>query len=318
MASPPGHASGFPSLQVSAPAKLNLTLEVVGKRPDRFHELRSLMVAIDLCDELTLTEEPNGALSFDCDVPELAGDDNLVMKAARLIREVTGCQRGAKIELKKRIPWAAGLGGGSSDAASTLAGLNELWQLNRTRDELATLGGQLGSDVSFFFFTPVAWCWSRGEKIRPLTLGGDLFFLLVAPREGLSTPKVFAELNCQTDWISQEEPEPPGELVKALREADVDRLAVQLRNDLQAAAMRISPAVRDWHQRLSETMAGRAMMSGSGSSWFALCRDREEAEQTLSRLQRGTPPDFWQTARIEIVRTSHELDVPLCWGEPST
>lgn len=303
-----GHASSVssPNILVDAPAKLNLTLEVLGRRADGFHELRSLMVAIDLQDRLILEPAPDGSLTLTCDAPELsAGPDNLVMKAARLLQEYTGVKRGATIHLAKQIPWAAGLGGGSSDAASTLAGLNEFWELGLNRHELASLGGRLGSDVGFFFDAPAAWCWGRGEKTRPVRLGAELNFVLVSPIVGLSTPEVFRELNCGRRVDPEEESAAPEELVAALERGEIEQLALLLRNDLQDAAMRISPAVREWHARLREVMAGRegVLMSGSGSSLFALCRDRREALRVGEDLHRMPNLDGMEHARISIVRT---------------
>ena len=157
---------------VRAPAKVNLFLEVLAKRPDGYHEIATLMVAVSLYDTLEFKEDPSGALRLRCDVPELTtGPDNLVLKAAALLRQRTGCARGAEVRLTKRIPMAAGLAGGSSDCAAALDGLNRLWRLGLGRDELARLGGELGSDVPFFFHTPAAWCTGRGEVVTPVAAG---------------------------------------------------------------------------------------------------------------------------------------------------
>ena len=140
---------------VRAPAKVNLFLEVLGKRPDGFHEIATLMVAIRLMDTLIFKEEPD--LRLGCNRPDLStGPDNLVLRAARLLAERTGCTKGAHIRLVKRIPMAAGLAGGSTDAAATLWGLNRLWKLGLSRDELAGMGAELGSDIPFFFHAPAA------------------------------------------------------------------------------------------------------------------------------------------------------------------
>src|SRR5262249_44342876 len=143
---------------IQAPAKVNLFLEVLGKRADGYHEIATLMVAVGLYDTLEFTDEPAGRVLLACDHAELStGSDNLVCRAAALLRHRTGCARGAAIRLVKRIPLAAGLAGGSSDAAAALAGLNMLWQLGLNRRELASLGAELGSDVAFFFSPPAAW-----------------------------------------------------------------------------------------------------------------------------------------------------------------
>ncbi len=175
-----------------APAKVNLFLEVLGKRSDGYHEIATLLVAVSLYDTLELTEEASGAVRLECDAPGLTtGPDNLVLKAAARLRQHTGCQRGATIRLTKRIPLAAGLAGGSTDCAAALAGLNRLWHLGLERDELARLGGELGSDVPFFFHTPAAWCTGRGEVVKPLTLGRPLDFVIAKPAAGLPTADVY-------------------------------------------------------------------------------------------------------------------------------
>src|SRR5262245_20200599 len=183
-------------LVVHAPAKVNLFLAVRGKRSDGYHELETLMVAVAVYDTLVFQEDESGAIEFrsdDAAIPQ--GPQNLVVRSALLIREeakATG--RGAKIWLRKRIPVAAGLGGGSSDAAATLAALNALWKLGLSLPELAGLGARIGSDVPFFFHTPAAVGRGRGELLSPLALVRPLHLVLVCPTEGLSTAQVYRNL----------------------------------------------------------------------------------------------------------------------------
>jgi 4-diphosphocytidyl-2-C-methyl-D-erythritol kinase len=180
------------TLRVLAPAKVNLFLEVLGKRPDGYHEIATLMMAIDLTDVLDLSPSEDGSLSLTCDEPDLStGPDNLVLKAALRLRAKTGTMSGATIRLTKRIPWAAGLGGGSSDAAATLKGLNELWKLGLSREELSAIGAELGSDVPFFLNGNAAWCTGRGEIIEPVAIGRPLDLVLVKPPEALATAEVY-------------------------------------------------------------------------------------------------------------------------------
>src|SRR5262245_46668749 len=175
---------------VRAPAKVNLFLEVLSKRPDGYHEIATLMVAIRLMDTLVFREEPD--LRLGCNRPDLStGPDNLVWRAARLLRERTGCTRGANIYLVKRIPMAAGLAGGSTDAAAALWGLNRLWGLELTSQELAKLGAELGSDIPFFFHTPAAWCTGRGEIVSAEPLGCRLHLVLLCPAFGCATARVY-------------------------------------------------------------------------------------------------------------------------------
>ena len=192
---------------VWAPAKVNLYLEVLGKRPDGYHEIATLMTAIDLYDVLTIDDEPTGNLSLTCDLPELScGPDNLILKAAGLLKTRTGCLRGAAIHLTKRIPWASGLGGGSSDAAAALAGLNDLWKLGLSKPELAELSGEIGSDVPFFYSTPAAWCTGRGEIVEAVPLSRTLDFVVVCPETGLGTAEVYRALDSDAKNLT---PQPP-------------------------------------------------------------------------------------------------------------
>src|SRR5262249_22841090 len=156
---------------VWAPAKINLFLEILGKRPDGYHEIATLMVAIRLYDTLVFKEDAGGDIQLECNPSLLStGVDNLVIRAADLLREKTGCKRGAKIRLVKRIPMSAGLAGGSTDAAAALAGLNELWRLGLDKTQLKKLGARLGSDVPFFFGGTAAWWYRRRGKGGPLGL----------------------------------------------------------------------------------------------------------------------------------------------------
>src|SRR5262249_45075812 len=155
---------------------------------------------------LALRDDPSGAVRLRCDRPDLsAGPDNLVCRAADLLRRRTGSARGADIRLWKRIPMGAGLGGGSSDAAAALAGLNRLWRLGLSAADLAALGAELGSDVPFFSAAPAAWCTGRGERVEPLPLGRPLDFVLASPPEGLSTAEVFRQVAPPAQPLSGEE-----------------------------------------------------------------------------------------------------------------
>src|SRR5262249_968079 len=167
------------SLATQAPAKVNLFLEVLGKRPDGYHDLEPLMVAVDVTDTLEFWPDESGALTLTCDAPGLTtGPDNLVLRAAESLKRQVNHRGGAAIHLAKRIPIQAGLAGGSSDAATTLKALNRLWNLGLTDTELARVGAEIGSDVAFFFASGAAWCTGRGEKVEPITLGRPLDFVL--------------------------------------------------------------------------------------------------------------------------------------------
>jgi 4-diphosphocytidyl-2-C-methyl-D-erythritol kinase len=269
-----------------APAKLNLVLRITKRREDGFHELASLFVRIDLTDELIFEIEPNSAIiTLTCDDPKLPTDErNLVVKAARKLQQLTGCQQGVRIELKKRIPAEAGLGGGSSDAATTLLALNELWQLNRSQDELAKLGAELGSDIGFFLVqASAAWCTGRGEIVEPLPDGPRRWFVLVCPKVGSATPAVYRELNWPLGH--QVELNLRSQVEAAFIDERIEPLAMMLANDLEAPAFRLAPILASWKERLNELQPVGTLMSGSGSTLVALCRDEADARRIAAAIQ---------------------------------
>ncbi|HEY7425390.1 MAG TPA: 4-(cytidine 5'-diphospho)-2-C-methyl-D-erythritol kinase [Gemmataceae bacterium] len=284
------------AVRVRTPAKVNLFLEVHARRADGYHELATLMTAVSLYDTLEFTEEPSGATALHCDHPSLStGPDNLVRRAVELVRRHSGRSDGVAVRLWKRIPMAAGLAGGSSDAAATLAGLNRLWRLGWDRHELGRLGAELGSDVSFFFATPAAWCTGRGERIEPLRLGRALDFVLVSPSVGLSTAEVFRGVTVPAEPTS-------GEAVRrAAAAGDVRELGRRLHNRLQPAAERLCPDVAGLCARLADLGPAGQLMTGSGSTVFALCRQPGEA-LTLARALHSARDELGG-ARVSVVRS---------------
>jgi 4-diphosphocytidyl-2-C-methyl-D-erythritol kinase len=295
------------ALTVAAPAKINLFLDVLGNRADGYHEIVTYMTPLALADELTFVSANH--LTLTCDDPSLPLDENnLVLKAAHALRRYTGTTRGASIQLTKRVPHAAGLGGGSSDAASTLRGLNRLWQTTLSDQELMTLAAQLGSDVPFFLLDSAAWCRGRGERVELARLTTRLPILLLCPSVGLSTAAVYQA------WSStltvEDAPEgrvrgkaplgadsPNSSPARASSREEVMRQALErgaarhigqaLFNRLQSPAERLLPLVADVRQLLealaSEDLFWGHQMSGSGSSYFVVCRGEAEA-QRLARL----------------------------------
>jgi 4-diphosphocytidyl-2-C-methyl-D-erythritol kinase len=264
-----------------APAKVNLFLEVLGKRPDGYHEIATLMIAVRLFDTLVFREE--ATLTLSCSDAALGvGSDNLVMRAATLLRERTGCTKGASIRLIKRIPMAAGLAGGSSDAAATFLGLNRLWQLGLSNDDLAKLSSELGSDIPFFFHLPAAYCTGRGEIIASVELPSPLFFVLLCPAFGMATASVYKNVVVPTQPAS-------GDAIKqAVAKADVDIIAKLMHNRLQMAAEKLDPRIAELKQMLAASAPAGHLMSGSGSTLFALCRSADEANRVASELQTRT------------------------------
>ena len=286
---------------VWAPAKVNLFLEVLGKRPDGYHAVAMLMLAIRRFDTLCIKEEPSGAISLQCNRSDLStGPDNLVVRAARLLQERTGCPRGCRIRLLKRIPLAAGLGGGSSDAAATLLGLDRLWQLGLPPSELEKLGAELGSDVPFFFHLPAAWCTGRGEIVTPVGLPRPLDLVLVCPSFGCSTAAVYGQVQVP------QAPVDGSALLAAAGSGDAEAIGRLLHNRLQPAAAALAPKIAEYLDRLRALNPAGALMSGSGSTLFAVCRDRPEAERIAKEMRDSGRGDY----QVYVVRSCSEQRPP--------
>jgi len=282
---------------VHAPAKLNLFIEVLGKRADGFHELETLMVSINLLDTLVFRQESSTQISLrnhysGCvsqkvatdsasasdEVPD--GQDNLAVKAAELLKKKTGVDKGIHIELFKRIPAEAGLAGGSSDAAAVLLALNRIWQLGLSRDELQRYASEIGSDVAFFLSeSPAALCQGRGEIIRPLKKSPRLHFVIVKPDSGLSTAVVFKQ--CRPEAT----PRGAAKLIEHLQRGDLTNVGQHLFNSLQAPAELLNPDVSRLIKELGRHPFVGHMMSGSGTSCFGVCRHRDEARMAAARLK---------------------------------
>jgi 4-diphosphocytidyl-2-C-methyl-D-erythritol kinase len=250
------------------------------------------MCPIDIYDTLHFQEDASGQVELRCrrvsgasgpdacgfnDVPE--GPQNLVVRAVELVRRRTGIRRGAQLRLIKRIPAAAGLGGGSSDAAAALVAANEGWQLGRSRDELSEWAAELGSDVPFFLVGGSAICRGRGERVEPVADLGPLYFVVVRPPAGLSTAAVYGI--CQP----AAEPQAVQPVVKALLRGDWKQASGRLLNRLQPAAESLSPWVKRLQQEFSQLDFLGHGMSGSGTSYFGLCRHARHARRSARRLE---------------------------------
>jgi 4-diphosphocytidyl-2-C-methyl-D-erythritol kinase len=281
-----------------APAKLNLFFEVLARRTDGYHEIETLMCPIDMYDTLYFREEPSGQLELRCqsvlrrlstgsrsnsagaapiDMPE--GRDNLVFRAVELLRRRAGVTFGAQLRLVKRIPTAAGLGGGSSDAAAALAVANRGWRLDWPLEKLAEIGAEIGSDVPFFFAGGSAICRGRGEQIEPIAQAGPLHFVVVRPAGGLSTAAVYAA--CQ----AARRPQLVGDFARAYTRGEIKPIGRLLFNRLALAARKLSP----WIERLQQEFAGLDClghgMTGSGTSYFGLCHHARHARRMARYLE---------------------------------
>ncbi len=292
--------------EVRAPAKLNLLLEVLAKRGDGFHEIETLMVPIRLFDSLEFCADSTGQIELDCqwattgpglvracglmnhfeDVPR--GADNIVVRAAELLRERSGTTAGASIRLVKRIPAAAGLGGGSSDAAATLAVANIAWNLHWPAERLRALAAELGSDVPFFIRSAscgAAVCRGRGEEVQPVTGLGQLHFVVVKPPAGLSTARVYAESTPPSASRATASASQVGAMVDALRRGALATAARLLHNRLQTAAERLSPWIVRLKQEFNRIDCLGHHMSGSGTSYFGICRTARHARRAAGLLR---------------------------------
>jgi 4-diphosphocytidyl-2-C-methyl-D-erythritol kinase len=269
------------SLTLKAYAKINLTLEVLAKRPDGYHEVASILQTVSLAD--TLTFEPGETLDFSCDVPNLQSPNNLVLKAAKLLREATGCTRGAAIHLTKRIPIAAGLGSGSTDAAATLVGLNQFWELNLSLDKLTDLAVQLGSDVAFFLYGGTALAKGRGEQITPLPPAPELWLVLLKPAVKpvpSKTAQLYSRLNPSHFTSGQH----TGKLVAHLNHGgNVDDSF--LFNVFEQVAFDFFPRLSDYRSSLLKADARNVHLAGSGPALFTLLTDKTHGESIIKRLE---------------------------------
>jgi 4-diphosphocytidyl-2-C-methyl-D-erythritol kinase len=273
-------------LRVRAPAKVNLSLEVLGRRPDGYHEIRTVMQAVSLCDEIEFESRSDGLLRLECVGADLPADEsNLVLRAARLLRERSGAHGGADVRLTKRVPLGGGLGGGSSDAAITLLALAELWGLTPSGDELTEMAAELGSDVPFFLTGGAALCEGRGERVTPLPCPRTLRYVLAMPQWSVSTARVYQRADAGlTDRGAAHH-----NVVEALSEGDPERLGRCLHNDLEEAACAESEGLRAIRRALAQcTEVRRAcgyLLSGSGSSFFVVSRGRSRAERVARAVE---------------------------------
>ena len=253
---------------VPAPAKLNLFLHVTGRRPDGYHLLQSVFMLIDWCDELDFALRPDGQLSReDLDTRSALPAEDLCIKAARALQQTTGCTLGAHITLRKRIPAEAGLGGGSSDAATTLLALNRLWGLGMTRSELQAIGLTLGADVPFFLSGRNAWVEGVGEQLTPVNLPAARFVVL-KPAVGASTQRIFSSPDLKRDTNTAIIQGFAANDAEKVHQLDLNKIMQLGRNDLQPVAQALCPEMGDCLDWLSgQGLQGR--MTGSGTAVFA-------------------------------------------------
>lgn len=253
------------SLLLPCPAKLNLFLHIIGRRPDGYHELQTLFQLLDYGDDLLLELNTSGALELTPAFANIPPQSNLVYRAARLLQTTTGCALGAAMHLTKRLPMGGGIGGGSSDAATALVGLNHLWGTNLSLDQLADLGRQLGADVPVFVRGRTAWAEGIGEQLTPLELAPK-WYVVVAPECAISTAEIFSNegLTRNSERIK----------VRAFLEEGG-------KNDCQKVVEKLFPQVKDavdWLGRF-----GPAQMTGTGACVFAAFATEAEARDVFAK-----------------------------------
>jgi len=260
-------------LTCPAPAKLNLFLHVVGRRPDGYHLLQTLFRFINLHDTLHFSLREDGAVRRTNIVEGVAEEHDLCVRAARLLQRETGCALGVDIAVEKRIPMGGGLGGGSSDAATTLVALNRLWSLGLPRARLMQLGLRLGADVPVFVFGENAFAEGVGEELQAYPLP-EAWYVVLFPPVHVPTAKIFAHPELTRGTVSI--------TMRALAKGQFEQ---QLRNDLQSVVCGLYPEVGRYITWLSNF--GNAMMTGSGACVFAEFASRSQAEAVLQQLPRG-------------------------------
>ncbi len=276
----------MPAMQVFAPAKINLSLKILRRRSEGFHEIETLIASISLHDEIKIDKiDIEKEIKFRCDDPSVSsGEDNLVVRAANRFFAATKLTPAVSIELKKKIPHGAGLGGGSSDAAATLLALNRLFETNLTREELAKLGSNIGSDVPFFIFESAAICRGRGELVTPMKLPEQLSILLIKPDFVVATAWAYSR------WHDSRE-------IPGVAYAAQEFAGQTFVNDLERPVFEkfvFLAQLKMW--LLKQPEVGAALMSGSGSTIFAVMRDSGRANELAKRAKAKIDSELWTCA----------------------
>jgi 4-diphosphocytidyl-2-C-methyl-D-erythritol kinase len=270
-------------MQVLAPAKINLSLKILGRRNDGFHELDTLITPISLCDEIRIDKgHSKTGIKFRCDdrsVPQ--GEKNLAVRAAKAFFETTKIDPAISISLKKKIPHGAGLGGGSSDAASVLLALNELFETKLPRETLAEMAAPIGSDVPFFIFQSAALCKGRGEMVMPLKVHKPLPILLLKPDFAVSTGWAYSRSQYSQD-------------ISGVRYEPQQFAGQTFVNDLERPVFEkfvFLAQLKTW--LLGQSEVGAALMSGSGSAMFAVLRHESDADSVAAHAKAALDPELW-------------------------
>lgn len=287
-------------LLVKAPAKINLSLDVLHKRPDGYHEVKMIMTTIDLADRIELYELETDTIkiiSHNRFVPD--DNRNLAYQAASLLKKRFGIKRGVAISITKTIPVAAGLAGGSSDAAATLRGLNKLWEIGLSVDELAEIGAAIGSDVSFCVYGGTAISTGRGEKVEHISAPPHCWVVLAKPSIGVSTADVYRNLKLE----KVQHPDVEG-MVQAIQSKDYDGICNRVGNVLEDVTLRMYPEVAHIKDQMKRFGADAVLMSGSGPTVFGLV----EHESRMHRICNGLRGFCDQVFAVRMIGERNYLD----------
>jgi len=268
-------------IKIFAPAKINLFLNVLGKREDNYHEIETILQKIELYDTIILEEKDEG-IELECG--QVPGEENLAYKATNLLRQELGIKKGVKIKIEKNIPIAAGLGGGSSDAAATLIGLNKLWQIGLEQNDLLTLASKIGADVPFFIFKEgLALGTGIGSIITPLPPLPQFWLILICPKIKISTTKVYKNLK----FILTNEVIESKIIQNVFKEGNIEKISKLLYNTLEKIVFPKYPVIKRLKDELLHAGALGALMSGSGSSIFGMVKTKIEAINIYNKLKGG-------------------------------
>lgn len=268
-------------LYVKAPAKINLTLDVLSKRPDGYHEVEMIMTTVDLADRVGLEPRTDQEIIIHSTSNFVPDDQrNLAYQAAKLMKDTYGIEEGVSITIDKQIPIAAGLAGGSSDAAATLKGLNELWKLHLSLDQIAELGAQIGSDVPYCVYGGTAIARGRGEKIDHIGAPPNCWVVLAKPTIGVSTAAVYGGLN-----IDQIKHPNTQAMMDAISTGDYAAMCSNLGNVLEAVTMELHPEVASIKEQMKRFGADAVLMSGSGPTVFGLVSNEVRTTRIVNGLR---------------------------------
>ncbi|MFD1362589.1 4-(cytidine 5'-diphospho)-2-C-methyl-D-erythritol kinase [Lentibacillus salinarum] len=264
-----------------APAKINLSLDVLGKRPDGFHEVKMIMTTVDLADRIALSEIEEDRIEVSTDSPYVPNDErNIACKAARVFKQRYQLRQGVRIDIQKNIPVSAGLAGGSSDAAAVLRGLNQMWSVNASQDELIELGAALGSDVPFCISGKTAIGTGHGEKIRTLASPPPCYVVLAKPEIGISTRHIFPRVTMDT----LNHPNTDA-VIRALETKDFADLCRHIGNALEGVTFPLYPEVKRIKDKMLQTGVSGAVMSGSGPTVVGLTGHFSKARRIYNGLR---------------------------------